>query len=140
MGGSSLFFSKKSRNKKGDKNTKRKVFRALTGPGLLITLILVLSACPGPATPGGDTVVNVFSMDGKVTAPVRGAAPVTAAVDTVQYTGTVVWQKADGTAHTGAFAASVEWLRDARTSRIGNMILNGFGAITSVPLARIKDL
>jgi hypothetical protein len=44
-----------------------------------------------PATAASGTVVNAFSLDGKVTAPVRGATPVTAFSDTEQYTGTIAW-------------------------------------------------
>jgi hypothetical protein len=55
---------------------------------------------------GGNTVVSGFSLNGKVTAPVKGAAPDTTAINEAQYTGTIAWQSADGTPHTGAFAAS----------------------------------
>jgi hypothetical protein len=62
---------------------------------------------PATAAVGEDTVVNLLSLDGKVTAPVKNATPVTTAIDTTQYTGTIVWQNSDGTAFTGAaFAAS----------------------------------
>jgi transcriptional antiterminator Rof (Rho-off) len=60
---------------------------------------------PATAAPSGNTV-TAFSLDGKVTAPAQGAMPNTAAINETQYTGTVAWQREDGTAHTGAFAAS----------------------------------
>ena len=42
------------------------------------------------AAPVSDTVINIKAIPG-VVAPVRGATPVTAAIDTTQYTGTVTW-------------------------------------------------
>jgi uncharacterized repeat protein (TIGR02543 family) len=48
------------------------------------------------------TVVNLFSLDGKVTAPVTGAAPIITAIDTTQYTGTVAWRTASGASFTGS--------------------------------------
>ncbi|MDR1787171.1 MAG: InlB B-repeat-containing protein [Treponema sp.] len=51
--------------------------------------------------------VSLFSLNGFVTAPVRGAAPDTTAITTTQYTGTVAWQTASGAAFIGnTFAAS----------------------------------
>jgi hypothetical protein len=50
--------------------------------------------------------VNDLSLGGKITAPTKGAAPVATAIDTVQYTGTVAWQTADGAAVSGSFGAS----------------------------------
>jgi hypothetical protein len=51
-------------------------------------------------------VVTAFSLNGKVTAPVRGATPDTTAINETQYTGAVAWQTEGGAAHNGAFAAS----------------------------------
>jgi hypothetical protein len=51
-------------------------------------------------------VVNAFSLDGKVIAPVKGATPNTTGINETQYTGAVAWQTSAGTAHAGAFAAS----------------------------------
>jgi hypothetical protein len=67
---------------------------------------IVTITFPATAAPGEDTVVNVFSLDGKVSAPAWDAQPVTTGIDTTQYMGTVAWQTQDGTAHSGAFAAS----------------------------------
>jgi hypothetical protein len=61
---------------------------------------------PATAAPGQDTVVNALSLDGKITAPVRGGTPDTAAINETQYTGTVAWQTGDGASHTGPFAPS----------------------------------
>jgi hypothetical protein len=52
-------------------------------------------------------VVSLLSLDGKVTAPVKDAAPETTAINTAQYTGTVAWQTSAGAAFSGsAFVAS----------------------------------
>jgi hypothetical protein len=66
----------------------------------------VIITFPATAAAGTDTVVNAFSLNSLVTAPVTGAAPNTTGINTVQYTGSVAWQTSNGTAHTGAFAAS----------------------------------
>ncbi|GHU72745.1 hypothetical protein FACS189450_11130 [Spirochaetia bacterium] len=47
-----------------------------------------------------------LSLTALVTAPVRGATPVTTAINETQYTGSIAWTDNSGTAHTGAFAAS----------------------------------
>jgi hypothetical protein len=66
----------------------------------------VVITFPATAAEGADTVVNAFSLDGKVTAPVRDATPDTTAINEAQYTGTIAWQTENGAAHSGAFAAS----------------------------------
>jgi hypothetical protein len=78
------------------------------GLALALTLLLTLTACPSGNGGGGSEaeLVADLTLDGKVTAPERGAQPDTRAIDEAQYTGAVVWQTADGTAHSGAFAAS----------------------------------
>ncbi|GAB6390773.1 MAG: leucine-rich repeat protein [Treponematales bacterium] len=48
------------------------------------------------------TAVSLLDLTGAVTTPAAGAAPDTGAIDTAQYTGTVEWQNADGTAFTGS--------------------------------------
>jgi hypothetical protein len=55
-----------------------------------------------------DTPVAVSELDlaGLVTAPVKDQTPNTAAIDASQYTGTIVWQTAEGTPVSGNFAAS----------------------------------
>jgi formylglycine-generating enzyme required for sulfatase activity len=68
---------------------------------------IVTVTFPATAAEGEDTIVNAgLDLTGEVTAPVRGAAPVTTAIDTEQYTGTVAWKKSDGTAVSGNFAAA----------------------------------
>jgi hypothetical protein len=59
---------------------------------------------PATAADGSDTVVALLSLDAVITAPVKGATPVTTAIDTDQYTGTIAWQTEAGAAHSGAFA------------------------------------
>jgi hypothetical protein len=49
------------------------------------------------------TTVSVTSLNGKVTAPVTGDTPVTTAIDTGQYTGTVAWTKDDDSSFSGSF-------------------------------------
>jgi hypothetical protein len=54
-----------------------------------------------------QTVVNAFDLTALLTAPAKGAAPVTTAINTAQYTGTVAWQTSSGAAFTGGtFAAA----------------------------------
>jgi hypothetical protein len=50
--------------------------------------------------------VNAFNLSSLVTAPVAGASPVTTAINTAQYTGTVAWQTNSGSAYTGNFGYS----------------------------------
>jgi hypothetical protein len=61
------------------------------------------------AAPTADQRVSAFDLTGFVTAPVVGAAPNTGAIDHAQYTGSVAWQKSDGTGAGGAFAASTAY-------------------------------
>jgi hypothetical protein len=53
--------------------------------------------------PATESAVSAFSLDGKVTAPVNRATPITTPVDTDQYTGSVAWKNEDGTALAGNF-------------------------------------
>lgn len=70
---------------------------------LLFAAIAIFSACGGNSggsdsksgtSGGGDTVVNIANIPDVVT-PVRGAVPVTTAIDTAQYTGTIAWSPVD---------------------------------------------
>jgi hypothetical protein len=66
---------------------------------LSLVIFLVLAACSSPAGgdgTGGDIAVSDFSLDGKVTAPVQDAAPVTTPIDAAQYTGIISWQTVGG--------------------------------------------
>ena len=69
-------------------------------PLMLALTSLILLGCPNPATPAGDTIINIASIPG-VTAPAYGATPITMITATAQYTGTVAWNGAPAT-----FAAS----------------------------------
>jgi hypothetical protein len=51
---------------------------------------------PATADIDEDTPVNALSLNDLVTAPVKGSIPDTAAINTDQYTGTIVWQNEDG--------------------------------------------
>jgi hypothetical protein len=60
-----------------------------------------------PTTTAADVVVNALNLTTLLTAPARDAAPVTTAINTAQYTGTVAWQTSSGADFTGgAFAAA----------------------------------
>jgi len=65
---------------------------------LIIFATLVLISCPDPVTPDPDTdqTITILAIPG-VTAPVRGATPITTAIDTEQYTGTISWNPAVAT-------------------------------------------
>jgi hypothetical protein len=56
--------------------------------------------------PATDATVTARDLTGLVTAPVKGATPVTTAIATDQYTGSIAWQTTGGASHTGAFAGS----------------------------------
>jgi uncharacterized protein YjdB len=56
--------------------------------------------------PEADTPVDAFDLTTLVTAPVKDAAPNTTAINETQYTGTITWQKGDGTSFSGNFAPS----------------------------------
>ena len=51
-------------------------------------------------------MVNALGLTGLVTAPVKGATPDTTAIDETQYTGSIVWQKGDGSSVSGNFEPS----------------------------------
>lgn len=70
-----------------------------------VIMITVLIGCPSPATdtPASDKTITILHIPG-VVAPVRGAVPVTTAIDTMQYTGTITWSPA-----VSVFSASTEY-------------------------------
>jgi len=87
---------------------RKSTLGALMSGGLAFALILTTLTMTGCPTEGGtsNTVVDILSLDGKVTAPAKGAAPVTTVSATAQYTGSVAWKNSDDTAFTGeSFAA-----------------------------------
>jgi hypothetical protein len=54
-----------------------------------------------------DAVVNALNLSSLLTAPVRGNAPVTTAINETQYTGSIEWQTSGGSAFSGGtFAAA----------------------------------
>jgi uncharacterized protein YijF (DUF1287 family) len=82
---------------------------------LAFGMALIFGACDNLAAPGTETPeqparspsVDIdLNLVGKIIAPVKGATTVTTAINAAQYTGTVTWQKTNGSAHSGAFAAS----------------------------------
>ncbi|GAB6393001.1 MAG: hypothetical protein MdMp014T_2374 [Treponematales bacterium] len=89
--------------------------------GYALTGFTLSGALTGTKAPGGAftmpagavtaaaewrAAASFLDLTGAVTTPAAGAAPDTAAIDTDEYTGTVEWQNAGGTAFTGsAFAA-----------------------------------
>ena len=79
-----------------------------------------------PAT--GDTPVTSFVLTGLVTAPVRGAQPVTTEIDADQYTGTVAWKTEGGTDHTGAFAAEAVYQAVVALTAKSGYTFDGVGA------------
>ncbi|MDR2501360.1 MAG: leucine-rich repeat domain-containing protein [Treponema sp.] len=56
--------------------------------------------------------VNDFALDAYVTAPAAGVLPNTAAIVGPQYLGVISWKKADGTPHSGNFAAGAVYKAD----------------------------
>jgi hypothetical protein len=85
---------------------------------------------PATAAEGADTVVNAFSLDGKVKAPVKGAMPNTTAIYEAQYTGTILWQTEGGAAHSGAFAASTVYQAVLTLTTQSGSTFTGVGANT----------
>jgi hypothetical protein len=75
--------------------------------GVLATALIVMGCTDlTDSETEGDAAVSAFNLSALVTAPVRDAAPVTTAIDTTQYTGSVAWQTSGGAAFNGAaFAA-----------------------------------
>ena len=61
---------------------------------IALAIIISLAGCKNPLDDNGPTPVTITALQG-VTAPVIGAAPVTAITATKQYTGTITWSPAD---------------------------------------------
>lgn len=70
--------------------------------GLFFVAVLVTMGCSSPTTDAAtaDRAITLLAISG-VVAPVRDAAPVTTAIDSTQYTGTISWSPT-----ASAFAAS----------------------------------
>ncbi|MDR0586326.1 MAG: hypothetical protein LBG26_03710 [Treponema sp.] len=78
---------------------------------------------------GTPATVSMRSLDGKVTAPARGAAPVTTGIDTAEYTGTVAWQNDDGTSFSGStFAPGTVYKAVVALTAKAGYTFNGVGA------------
>jgi len=89
-------------------SVKLKAMRSIAGIAAIIAVIgFAFIACDdgngNGGGGGGDTAINIAAIAG-VTAPVQGAAPVTAITANDQYTGTVAW---NGTP--AAFAYATEY-------------------------------
>jgi hypothetical protein len=93
------------------------VFRLL---GVLLAASMVLTGCENPVggppngdpggNPGGGSVtVTDLNLSNKVTAPVKGMAPVTTFSDTTQYTGTITWKDASDNNVSGNFAVNTAY-------------------------------
>jgi hypothetical protein len=72
---------------------------------LLLVFGLLLTGCPMDGDDDTPAVITDLNLTGKVTAPVRGATPITTEISGIQYTTTIVWQTANGAPVTGKFAA-----------------------------------
>lgn len=78
----------------------------------MVVAVLIYSGCPADLevvdseAVDPDAVVSALSLDGLVTARVKGAAPITVFAEQTQYTGIIRWQKADGSAVSGDFEVS----------------------------------
>lgn len=78
----------------------------------MVVAVLIYSGCPADLevvdseAVDPDAVVSAISLDGLVTARVKGAAPITVFAEQPQYTGIIRWQKADGSAVSGDFEVS----------------------------------
>jgi hypothetical protein len=82
--------------------------------GILLVLAIVLAAlafmgCPMDSDSTQDTVVSDLALDGLVTAPAKGVAPLTPGISAAQYTGTIKWWKADGGTFEGNFVAATAY-------------------------------
>ena len=72
---------------------------------------VAFTACGGSGSSGavaGDAVIDIYAIP-NVVVPVVGATPVTASIDTAQYTGTITWSpEVSGTfAATTAYTANI---------------------------------
>jgi hypothetical protein len=61
---------------------------------IALAIVISVTGCKNPLDDAGPTPVTIAAVQG-VTAPVTGAAPVTAITATKQYTGTITWSPAD---------------------------------------------
>jgi predicted small secreted protein len=78
-------------------------------------------------TAAAPVAVTDLNLTGKVTAPVRGAALDTTAIDAGQYTGTIAWQNQDGSAFSGNFAASTVYKAVVTLTKKSGYTFTGVG-------------
>jgi hypothetical protein len=83
---------------------------------------------PPTAVPAADTVVTMRSLDSLVTAPARDVQPNSSAINTTQYTGTVAWQTAAGSPHSGAFGAGTVYRAVVTLTAKSGYTFTGVGA------------
>jgi photosystem II stability/assembly factor-like uncharacterized protein len=114
-------------------NNMKKTRSVLTGmAALMLAFALVLTACPGdggvedPNPPYGSKVTEI-NLTGTVTAPVKGAAPVTS-FSADQYTGVIAWKDADGAAVSGNFAPGTVYKAVVTLTAKDGFTFTGVGA------------
>jgi formylglycine-generating enzyme required for sulfatase activity len=71
--------------------------------------------------------VNAFNLTGFFPAPVTGAAPATAPVDTAQYSGTIQWKNGAAN-HSGAFAGGIVYSAEVALTAKPGYTFAGLGA------------
>jgi formylglycine-generating enzyme required for sulfatase activity len=104
------------------------------------TVVAIVFPATGPAD-----VVTAKNLDSLITAPVVGAAPNKAAINTTQYTGTIAWKTADGTAfEDAAFApATVYQAVITLTAKIGytfdGVAVDSFTYTGATSVSNIED-
>jgi formylglycine-generating enzyme required for sulfatase activity len=100
-----------------------KLIGAVIAASVIFSMALSLTACGGDDPPPPvDAVVNIAAIAG-VTAPVTGAAPVTAITETAQYTGSIVWNGAPA-----EFAAFTAYTATITLTAKSGYTLQGVGA------------
>jgi len=76
---------------------------------ILFMAVFIVFACSGPSVDGdADKTITILAIPG-VVPPSEGAVPVTAAIDTSQYSGTIAWEPADDAFLAGSeYTANIE--------------------------------
>lgn len=83
------------------------MIRKILGLIIAMTALVCMGCASSTADPASDKAITLLAIPG-VTAPVRGANPVTTAIDTAQYTGVITWSPADSPfAATTAYTANI---------------------------------
>lgn len=90
---------------------------------LALAISLTLLACPVPVAPPTNNTITLSAIPG-LTAPARGASPVTTITETAQYTGTVSWSPAVS----GTFAAGTAYTATITLAAKPGYTLSGVGA------------